>query len=81
MKYQEVYLEAYHDGKDARLGIGSYFRFYNIERPHQTLGCLTPSEAFTSSLGQPVSMDMVESFAPTALGRAGPNSSETHTPS
>ena len=33
MKYEEVYLKAYTGGRDARIGIGEYFRFYNTERP------------------------------------------------
>ena len=38
VKYEEVYLKAYQDGREARVGIGNYFRFYNTERPHQALG-------------------------------------------
>ena len=38
VKYEEVYLKAYQDGRDARIGLGNYFRFYNTERPHQALG-------------------------------------------
>ena len=37
VKYEEVYLKAYQDGRDARIGIREYFRFYNTERPHQAL--------------------------------------------
>jgi len=36
VKYEEVYLKAYQDGREARIGLGNYFRFYNTERPHQT---------------------------------------------
>ncbi len=36
VKYEEVYLKAYQDGRDARIGIGDYFRFYNAGRPHQS---------------------------------------------
>jgi len=49
VKYEEVYLKAYQNGRDARVGIGNYFRFYNAERPHQALGYQTPAEVFTSS--------------------------------
>ncbi len=31
-KDEGVYLKAYQDGRDARSGIGAYFRFYNTER-------------------------------------------------
>jgi len=48
VKYEEVYLKAYQDGRDARLGLGNYFRFYNTERPHQTHAYQTPAEVFTS---------------------------------
>ena len=42
MKYEEVYLKAYDDGREARIGIGKYFRFYNTERSHQALGYQDP---------------------------------------
>jgi putative transposase len=37
LKYEEVYLHAYDDVPQARSGIGSYFDFFNDERPHQAL--------------------------------------------
>jgi putative transposase len=46
LKYEEVYLKAYAGGKEARAGIGEYFDFYNLERPHQALGYQTPAEVF-----------------------------------
>jgi len=46
VKYEEVYLKAYQNGRDARVGIGDYFLFYNAERPHQALGYLTPAQVF-----------------------------------
>jgi putative transposase len=42
LKYEEVFLHAYDDLGEARVGIGRYFRFYNLERPHQALGYQTP---------------------------------------
>jgi putative transposase len=42
LKYEEVFLHAYDDLDEARAGIGRYFRFYNLERPHQALGYQTP---------------------------------------
>jgi len=44
LKYEEVYLKAYQDGKEARIGLGNYFRFYNTLRFHQALGYRTPAE-------------------------------------
>ena len=42
VKYEEVYLKAYADGRDARAGIGEYLSFYNTQRPHQALGLSNP---------------------------------------
>jgi len=52
VKYEEVYLKAYRDGRDARICIGDYFRFYNTERPHQALGYRTPAEVFIPSAAE-----------------------------
>jgi putative transposase len=43
LKYEEVYLKDYQWVPEARAGIGSWFRFYNYERPHQGLGYRTPA--------------------------------------
>jgi putative transposase len=72
VKYEEVYLKAYQDGKDARIGLGNYFRFYNTERPHQALGYRTPAEVFTSTPVEATSGGMVESLTPDPLRIAGP---------
>jgi putative transposase len=71
VKYEEVYLKAYQDGRDARIGLGNYFRFYNAERPHQALGYRTPAEVFVSSLAATYG-GMVESLTPDTLRTAGP---------
>lgn len=43
LKYEEVYLHAYENVTEARIGIGRYFGFYNERRPHQALGYQTPA--------------------------------------
>ena len=73
VKYEEVYLKAYQDGREARVGIGNYFRFYNTERPHQALGYRTPAEVFNSIPVEATSRSMVESLTPDPLRIAGPN--------
>jgi len=73
VKYEEVYLKAYQNGRDARVGIGYYFRFYNAERPHQALGYLTPAEVFTSSPVEATHGSMVESLILDTMRTAGPN--------
>jgi putative transposase len=60
VKYEEVYLKAYQDGKDAKAGIGRYFFFYNTERLHQALGYRTPADVFTNSI-EPVCRGVIES--------------------
>jgi len=72
VKYEEVYLKAYQDGRDARIGLGNYFRFYNTERPHQTHGYRTPAEVFSSTPVEATSAAMVESLTPDPLRIAGP---------
>jgi len=73
VKYEEVYLKAYQDGGDARIGIGDYFRFYNTGRPHQSLGYRTPAEVFNSIPVEATHGGMVESLTADPLRIAGPN--------
>ena len=47
VKYEEVYLKAYSDGREAKDGLEAYFHFYNTQRPHQALGYRTPAEVFS----------------------------------
>ncbi|MCU7934911.1 MAG: integrase core domain-containing protein [Candidatus Thiodiazotropha sp. (ex Dulcina madagascariensis)] len=37
VKYEDVYLKAYETVSQARDGIGTYLKFYNSERWHQSL--------------------------------------------
>jgi putative transposase len=73
VKYEEVYLKAYQDGKDVKAGIGNYFRFYNTERPHQALGYRTPAEVFNTAPVEITSAGMIESLTPDPLRIAGPD--------
>lgn len=43
VKYEEVYLKDYRNGRDAFKGLKDYFGFYNYERLHQSLGYQTPA--------------------------------------
>jgi len=49
LKYEEVYLHAYDDVGQAYAGIDRYMRFFNDDRPHQSLGNQTPT-AFYETL-------------------------------
>ncbi len=42
IKYEEVHLKAYADGREARAGIGSWMNFYNHRRPHQAMDNQAP---------------------------------------
>ena len=46
VKYEEVYLKAYQDGREATSNLRQYFRFYNTKRSHQSLGYRTPAEIY-----------------------------------
>jgi len=46
VKYEEVYLKDYADVWEAERELSSYFRWYNEQRPHQSLGYETPSRVY-----------------------------------
>jgi putative transposase len=46
VKYEDVYTEDYERVAELAEGLTSYFRFYNEERPHQSLGYRTPAEVY-----------------------------------
>ncbi|WP_426751377.1 IS3 family transposase [Myxococcus sp. Y35] len=50
LKYEEVYLNAYADVRQAWAGVGRWLRFYNLERPHQALGYRTPMHVYRTGL-------------------------------
>lgn len=53
VKYEEVYLRAYESVQEARTGLGSYFEFYNANRPHSSLSASTPDEFYNKALPTP----------------------------
>ena len=73
LKYEDVYLKGYADGREARAGIASWMAFYNLRRPHQALANRTPRAVWrdgtTGALdGQAVDMTLV---LRTSLDNAG----------
>lgn len=46
IKYEEVYLKDYASPREAREGLRDYLRFYNEQRPHQSLADRTPAEVY-----------------------------------
>jgi putative transposase len=57
LKYENVYLNAYETGTEARKGIGAWIDFYNARRPHSSFDGLTPDEAYCGQLGPPALQD------------------------
>jgi putative transposase len=72
VKYEEVYLKAYADGREARISLGKYFRFYNTIRPHQSLGYRTPGEVYACAESvENTYNNVVESQVTNTVGMAG----------
>jgi putative transposase len=51
LKYEEVYLKDYRSVAELMTGLTSWFRFYNEERPHQSLKYRTPAEVYREAGG------------------------------
>jgi putative transposase len=54
LKYEEVYTHDYENPQMARQGISRYLRFFNHERPHQSLAYNTPAEVYFCRLTRPM---------------------------
>ena len=48
VKYEEVYLHAYENGSQARVGLTNYFDYYNTRRGHQGLAGATPNQVYSN---------------------------------
>jgi len=46
VKYEDIYLRDYHDGHALHAGLARYFRYYNHERPHSSLGNAPPAHCY-----------------------------------
>ena len=51
VKHEDVYLKGYVNMPGLQLGLTEYFEFYNTERPHQSLGDLTPIQVYQTASG------------------------------
>jgi putative transposase len=47
VKYEDIYVRDYLDGKALHNGLDAYFRYYNTERRHASLGRLTPLAVYS----------------------------------
>ncbi len=50
VKYEDIYLKDYASVPKLEAGLERYFRFYNHDRPHQSLGYRTPAEVHHTSI-------------------------------
>ena len=50
VKYEDIYLKEYEQVPELESGLTAYFRFYDEERPHQSLGYRTPGEVYRAGL-------------------------------
>jgi|SRR5882757_7847838 putative transposase len=50
LKYEDIYLKGYADGRDAKAGIGAWIAFYNDRRPHQALEHRTPMAVWRAGI-------------------------------
>ena len=53
IKYEEIHLKAYADGREARAGIGGWMNFYNHRRPHQAHNNQTPMAVWCAGIDKP----------------------------
>lgn len=49
VKYEHIYLKVPDDGVQLYEGLNEYFRFYNSQRPHQSLGYQTPAMLYAKA--------------------------------
>ena len=50
IKYEEVYLHAYENVREARTALCKYLTFYNIKGPHSSLDRQTPDQVYFNQL-------------------------------
>ena len=60
LKYEEVHLKAYADGREARAGISAWVTFHNMTRPHQALGNRTPMAVWRAGVTGALSGNAVD---------------------
>jgi putative transposase len=70
VKYEDIYIKDYDGVAELEAGLTAYFRFYDEERPHQSLGYRTPAEVYRAGFrgGGPRSVDFSGTVRQTAPG-------------
>lgn len=60
LKYEEVHLKGYADGREAWAGISAWISFYNGRRPHQALGDRAPMAVWRAGVTGPLAGNAVD---------------------
>jgi len=68
LKYEDVYLKGYADGREARAGIALWIGFYNGRRPHQALAGRTPMAVWREGVSGALAGNAVD-MTPRHAGR------------
>ena len=58
LKYEDVYLKGYADGREAKAGIADWIAFYNHRRPHQALANRAPMAVWRNGVLGERAVDM-----------------------
>lgn len=56
VKYENIYLHAYENGREVHAGLTRYFDFYNQERVHQSHDYATPDEIYFALARAPLAI-------------------------
>jgi putative transposase len=60
LKYEDVYLKGYANGREAARGIAAWIAFYNDRRPHQALADHTPMAIWREAIAGDGAVDMMD---------------------
>ncbi len=60
LKYEDVYLKGYADGREAARGIAEWIAFYNEQRPHQALADCAPMALWREAIAGGETVDLMD---------------------
>ena len=60
LKYEDVYLKGYADGREAARGIAEWVAFYNYRRPHQAMTDRMPMAVWREAIVGARAVDMMD---------------------
>jgi putative transposase len=67
LKYEDVYLKGYTDGREAAGGVAAWIAFYNERRPHQALADRTPMAVWRKAIVDAKAVDMMDNAAALSI--------------